>query len=223
MKAVVLLSGGMDSAVCAALGVTEGYVLYVLHVDYRQKTSKKELACAKMLAGYYKAEDFKVISLDFLKEIGGSALTDDGIDVPTEEIKGVPPSYVPFRNSILLSLATAWAEVIGADAILYGANFIDFSGYPDCRPEYFKAFQNVINAGTKDETSILLKTPLSAMSKAEIVQKGLELKVPFEMTWSCYKENEKACGVCNSCRLRLRGFTENGVEAPIKYRDKEGL
>ena len=219
MRAVILLSGGMDSAVCAGIAVKEGYTLYVLHVNYRQRTSKKEMECAQNLAKYYNAEGFKVISLDFLKEIGGSALTDEGIDVPTEESEGIPPSYVPFRNSILLSLATAWAEVVGAKALFYGANFIDFSGYPDCRPLYFEAFQNLINVGTKDETSIKLKTPLSQMSKADIVRKGLELRVPFELTWSCYKENEKACGVCDSCRLRLKGFRENGVIDPIEYRE----
>ncbi|MBU7012955.1 MAG: 7-cyano-7-deazaguanine synthase QueC [Theionarchaea archaeon] len=224
-KAVVLLSGGMDSAVCASIACNEGYTLYVLHVNYRQRTSTKELESAQKLAAFYNAEDFKAITLDFLREIGGSGLIDESIELPTEEVEseseGIPPSYVPFRNSIILSLATAWAEVLGAEAIYYGANFIDFSGYPDCRPVYFEAFQNLINTGTKDGTVITLKTPLSAMSKAEIVQKGLELKTPFELTWSCYKEIERACGVCDSCRLRLKGFTENGVTDPIPYVEQE--
>lgn len=220
MNAVILLSGGMDSAVCASIAAEEGYTLYVLHVNYRQRTSKKELECAQKLAAYFRAKDFKVISLDFLKDIGGSGLTDEAIELPTEETEGIPPSYVPFRNSILLSLATAWAEVVEAAALFYGANFIDFSGYPDCRPEYFEAFQNLIHVGTKDETCITLRTPLSAMSKAEIVKKGLELHTPFELTWSCYTENEKACGVCDSCRLRLKGFKENGATDPIEYREQ---
>lgn len=217
MKAVVLLSGGMDSAVSASIAAQDGYTLYVLHVNYRQRTNKKELECAQKLAHYFKAADFKVITLDFLREIGGSGLTDERIQLPTEETEGIPPSYVSFRNSIILSLATAWAEVIDAEAIFYGANYIDFSGYPDCRPEYFAAFQNLINVGTKDETRITLRTPLATMSKADIVKKGLELKTPFELTWSCYTENEKACGVCDSCRLRLKGFIENGVQDPIEY------
>lgn len=216
-KAVILLSGGMDSAVCASIAVKEGFDLYVLHVDYGQRTSKKELTCAKALAEYFKAKDVTVISLDFLKEIGGSGLTDESIALPTEETEGIPPSYVPFRNSIILSLATAWAEVIQAEALFYGANFIDFSGYPDCRPEYFEAFQHVMDVGTKDDTTIQLRTPLSSMSKADIVKKGLELKTPFALTWSCYTESEKACGVCDSCRLRLKGFKENGVEDPVLY------
>lgn len=222
-KAVVLLSGGMDSAVCASIACDEGYTLDVLHVNYGQRTSTKELECAQKLAAYYNAEDFKVITLDFLREIGGSGLIDESIELPTEESENeseggdIPPSYVPFRNSIILSLATAWAEVLGAKAIYYGANFIDFSGYPDCRPVYFEAFQNLINTGTKDGTVITLKTPLSALSKAEIVRKGLELKTPFELTWSCYTETERACGVCDSCRLRLKGFTENGITDPIPY------
>lgn len=218
MKAVILLSGGMDSAVCAAIAQKDGYNLYVLHADYGQRTRKKELECAQSLAAFYKAKDFKVIPLDFLKEIGGSGLTDERIELPQEETEGIPPSYVPFRNSIILSLATAWAEVVQAEAVYYGANFIDFSGYPDCRPQYFKAFQELINVGTKDETTIELRTPLAAMSKADIVRTGLELKTPFELTWSCYTDNEKACGVCDSCRLRLKGFKQNGVADPIQYK-----
>lgn len=216
-KAVILLSGGMDSAVCASIAVDEGIDLYVLHVNYQQRTSEKECECAKALAKHFKAKDFKVISFSFLREIGGSGLIDERIALPTKETEGIPPSYVPFRNSIILSLATAWAEVIGADALFYGANSIDFSGYPDCRPEYFNAFQNVINVGTKDETTIQLRTPLSSMSKADIVKKGLALKTPFGLTWSCYTESEKACGVCDSCRLRLKGFKENGVKDPVVY------
>ena len=217
MKAIILLSGGMDSAVCASIAKKEGYTLYGFHVDYRQRTSKKELECAKKVAAFFDVEDFKVLSLDFLREIGGSGLVDERIELPREETEGIPLSYVPFRNSIILSLATAWAEVIGAETLFYGANSIDFSGYPDCRPQYFKAFQSLIDVGTKDETSITLKVPLSHMSKADIVKKGLELHTPFELTWSCYTQNERACGVCDSCRLRLKGFEENHIKDPIEY------
>ncbi len=222
MRAVILLSGGMDSAVCASIARKEGFNLCVLHVNYRQRTSEKEMKCAKLLADHFEAEDFKVINLDFLKEIGGSGLIDRSIELPKEETEGIPPSYVPFRNSILLSLATAWAEVLKVGAIFYGANSIDFSGYPDCRPEYFEAFQRLIDVGTRDETSLVLKTPLAYMSKADIVRKGLELGTPFELTWSCYTENEKACGVCDSCRLRLKGFRENGAKDPIEYVNAKG-
>jgi 7-cyano-7-deazaguanine synthase len=225
MKAVVLVSGGMDSAVCCGIAKTKGYTLHVLHMVYGQRTSNKEYECARNLAQFYRAEDFKVISMDFLKEIGGSGLIDKDIGLPMGEFpespgSDIPPSYVPFRNSIILSLATAWAEVISAEVMYYGANSIDFSGYPDCRPVYFKAFQALIDVGTKDETSIELKTPLATMSKADIVKKGLELGVPFELTWSCYTENEVACGVCDSCRLRLKGFKENGIEDPIPYKTR---
>ena len=216
-SAVVLLSGGMDSAVCAAIAKNEGYSIYVLHVNYGQRTKIREYNCAKELSFFYNSVDFKVINLDFLKEIGGSALTDNSIELPKNETEGIPPSYVPFRNSILLSLATAWAEVVGAEAIYYGANSIDFSGYPDCRPYFFKTFQELIDAGTKDETKIKLKTPLAYMSKSDIVKKGVELNVPFERTWSCYTENDEACGVCDSCRLRLKGFQEAREKDPIKY------
>jgi 7-cyano-7-deazaguanine synthase len=216
-SAIVLLSGGMDSAVCAAIAKKEGHNIYVLHVNYGQRTNKKEFNCAKDISAFYNALDFKIINLDFLKEIGGSGLVDNAIELPKVETQGIPPSYVPFRNSILLSLATAWAEVVGAEAIYYGANSIDFSGYPDCRPLFFEAFQSLIDAGTKDETKITLKTPLAYMSKADIVKKGKEIGVPFEKTWSCYTENDKACGVCDSCRLRLKGFQEAGEKDPIKY------
>lgn len=221
MNAVVLLSGGMDSAVCASIANKEGFTINALHINYHQRTSTKEYESARKLARFFHAEDFKVITLDFLKDIGGSGLIDTTIELPTENTSEekhiIPPSYVPFRNSILLSLATAWAEVISAKALFYGANFIDFSGYPDCRPQYFKAFQKVMEVGTKDDTHIELRTPLAALSKADIVKKGLELNTPFELTWSCYTKTEKACGVCDSCRLRLEGFAKNNAQDPIQY------
>lgn len=216
-KAIVLVSGGMDSAVCAAIAKKDGYKIYSIHIDYGQRTNKKELFCAKEISLFCNAADFKSINIDFLKEIGGSGLTDNSIELSNAKNEGIPSSYVPFRNSILLSLATAWAEVVGAEAIYYGANSIDFSGYPDCRPLFFEAFQKLIDSGTKDETKIKLKVPLAYMTKEEIVKKGIELKVPFEKTWSCYKKNDKACGVCDSCILRLKGFKESGKKDPIEY------
>ncbi|MBU7042995.1 MAG: 7-cyano-7-deazaguanine synthase QueC [Theionarchaea archaeon] len=220
MKAVILLSGGMDSAVCCAIAQSEGFSLYALHVRYHQRTSEKELRCAHALATHYHVHDFKELSINFLQEIGGSGLIDSSIELPVTEkdAHAIPPSYVPFRNSILLSYATAWAEVISAEAIFYGANSIDFSGYPDCRPRYFKAFQALIDAGTKDDTRIRLRTPLATMSKAEIVTRGVTLQVPFQLTWSCYIDPDMACGVCDSCRLRLKGFKTAGVTDPIVYR-----
>jgi len=213
MKAVVLMSGGLDSCVCAGIAKKMGYDLNILFVRYGQKTEKKEEQSVKKLAEYFEA-DLKLLDLRFLREIGGSALTDE-IEVRKDDT-GIPSTYVPFRNSIFLSLATAWAEVLGAKAIFYGANSVDFSGYPDCRPDYFKAFQNLIEKGTK-RGDIKLLVPLAEMSKSQIVKKGMEMGLPLEYTWSCYFSNEKACGKCESCKLRLKGFEEAGYEDPIEY------
>jgi len=213
MKAVVLMSGGLDSCVCAGIAKKMGYDLNILFVRYGQKTEKKEEQSVKKLAEYFEA-DLKLLDLRFLREIGGSALTDE-IEVRKDDT-GIPSTYVPFRNSIFLSLATAWAEVLGAKAIFYGANSVDFSGYPDCRPDYFKAFQNLIEKGTK-RGDIKLLVPLAEMSKSQIVKKGMEMGLPLEYTWSCYFSNEKACGKCESCKLRLKGFEEAGYKDPIKY------
>lgn len=213
MKAVVLMSGGLDSCVCAGIAKKMGYDLNILFVRYGQKTEKKEEQSVKKLAEYFEA-DLKLLDLRFLGEIGGSALTDE-IEVRKDDT-GIPSTYVPFRNSIFLSLATAWAEVLGAKAIFYGANSVDFSGYPDCRPDYFKAFQNLIEKGTK-RGDIKLLVPLAEMSKSQIVKKGMEMGLPLEYTWSCYFSNEKACGKCESCKLRLKGFEEAGYEDPIEY------
>ena len=213
MKAVVLMSGGLDSCVCAGIAKKMGYDLNILFVRYGQKTEKKEEQSVKKLAEYFEA-DLKLLDLRFLREIGGSALTDE-IKVRKDDT-GIPSTYVPFRNSIFLSLATAWAEVLGAKAIFYGANSVDFSGYPDCRPDYFKAFQNLIEKGTK-RGDIKLLVPLAEMSKSQIVKKGMEMGLPLEYTWSCYFSNEKACGKCESCKLRLKGFEEAGYKDPIKY------
>ena len=213
MKAVVLMSGGLDSCVCAGIAKKMGYDLNILFVRYGQKTEKKEEQSVKKLAEYFEA-DLKLLDLRFLREIGGSALTDE-IEVRKDDT-GIPSTYVPFRNSIFLSLATAWAEVLGAKAIFYGANSVDFSGYPDCRPDYFKAFQNLIEKGTKGG-DIKLLVPLAEMSKFQIVKKGMEMGLPLEYTWSCYFSNEKACGKCESCKLRLKGFEEAGYKDPIEY------
>lgn len=213
MRAVVLMSGGLDSCVCAGMAHGMGYELHILFVKYGQKTEKKEEQCVKKLANYFKA-DLKILDLEFLKDIGGSSLTSD-VEV-TRDDTGIPSTYVPFRNSIFLSLATAWAEILNANAVFYGANSIDFSGYPDCRPDYFKAFQNLIEKGTK-RGDIKLIVPLAEMSKSEIVKKGIELRLPLEHTWSCYFNTEKACGKCESCRLRLKGFEEAQYKDPIEY------
>ncbi|MEA1993935.1 MAG: 7-cyano-7-deazaguanine synthase QueC [Euryarchaeota archaeon] len=213
MRAVVLMSGGLDSAVCAGIAKKQGYDLHVLFVKYGQKTEKKEEECVKKLADHFCAE-LKLTNLAFLKEIGGSALTDT-TEVTTDET-GIPSTYVPFRNSIFLSLAVAWAEVLEAEAVFYGANYVDFSGYPDCRPQYFEAFQRLIKEGTK-RGNIELKAPLADMSKFEIVKKGVELELPLQDTWSCYFAGKKACGECKSCKLRLKGFKEAGYEDPIVY------
>ena len=213
MKAVVLMSGGLDSCVCAGIAKKMGYDLNILFVRYGQKTEKKEEQSVKKFAEYFEA-DLKLLDLRFLGEIGGSALTDE-IEVRKDDT-GIPSTYVPFRNSIFLSLATAWAEVLGAKAIFYGANSVDFSGYPDCRPDYFKAFQNLIEKGTK-RGDIKLLAPLAEMSKSQIVKKGMEMGLPLEYTWSCYFSNEKACGKCESCKLRLKGFEEAGYKDPIEY------
>jgi len=170
-------------------------------------------------ADFFDVEKRLVISLEQLASIGGSSLTDDSIPVTTANLsaRGIPSSYVPFRNAHLLSAATSWAEVIGADAIYIGAVAEDSSGYPDCRPEFYEAFQEVVNIGTKPETNIELRTPVIAMRKSEIVSKGLELAAPLHLTWSCYKESELACGNCDSCALRLRAFREAGATDPIPY------
>ena len=218
MKAVCLLSGGMDSAVASAIAKKEGYEIYALSFDYGQR-NKKELKAAGEIAKWLQAKH-KIIKAD-LRQIGGSALTDD-IEVP-EHGEGIPVTYVPARNTVFLSFALAYGEVVDADAIFIGVNAVDYSGYPDCRPEYIEAFQNLANLATKrsiEKKPIKINAPLLYLSKAEIVKKGYELGVPFEKTWSCYREGEKACGRCDSCRLRLKAFKEAGFEDPLEYEVK---
>jgi 7-cyano-7-deazaguanine synthase len=217
-KAVCIISGGMDSALSAKIAVEEGYEVIALHFNYGQRTEKKELECFRKIAADIEATEVYEIDLPFFEQIGASALTDKSIEVPTGGLEeGVPVTYVPFRNGIFLSIAASVAEKHGAEALFIGVVEEDSSGYPDCRESYIEQMQKAINMGTRDETELTIKMPLVAMKKSEIVQKSLMLNVPLESTWSCYKEEEKACGVCDSCRLRLRGFEQAGVEDPIDY------
>ncbi len=219
-KSVILLSGGMDSLVCAGLALKESDETYFLHVNYGQKTSLKEQECFKKICEYYKIpfSHQKIIDGTFLSQIGGSSLTDEKLEI--KDYKGVekniPNTYVPFRNSIILSIAVSWAEVIGANTLYIGANYEDSPGYPDCRPSYYEAFNQVIKEGTK-EGNIKIITPIIMMKKKDIVLSGEKLKVPFNLSWSCYRNIEKACGKCDSCALRLRGFSEANIKDPISY------
>lgn len=217
-KAVSIISGGMDSALGAKMAQKEGYEVIALHFNYGQRTQKKELESFRKIAKKLDAIEQYEIDLDFFKQIGASALTDKTLDVPTEGVEsGVPITYVPFRNGIFIAIATALAEKHGAEALFIGVVEEDSSGYPDCRDSYIKSMENAINLGTKDETALTIKMPLVHMKKSEIVQKSIELGVPLEDTWSCYKNEERACGVCDSCRLRLNGFEKAGVVDPIVY------
>ena len=217
--AICLVSGGMDSCVTAAIANEENDELAFLHVSYGQRTEQRERAAFEALADHYNVKSRLVISLEHLAKIGGSSLTDDRIAVTAANLSapGIPSSYVPFRNAHLLSAAVSWGEVINATAIYIGAVAEDSSGYPDCRPEFYDAFQNVLDIGTKPETRITVETPVIAMRKSEIVQRGIELGAPLHLTWSCYRESESACGNCDSCALRLRAFREAGVTDPIPY------
>ena len=224
--AIVLLSGGMDSLVTAAIANLK-HTMSFLHLNYGQRTEGKELKAFYNIADFYKIDNRLIVDVSYLKEIGGSALTDETIEVPmrssTQTIisnskSQIPITYVPFRNAHLLSIATSWAEVIGAHNIFIGAVEEDSSGYPDCRVIFYEAFQKVIKEGTKPETAIEIVTPLIEMKKSEIVKKGLELNVPFHLTWSCYKDLDLACGECESCLLRLKGFNEAGATDPLPYK-----
>jgi 7-cyano-7-deazaguanine synthase len=217
--AVVCVSGGMDSAVTAALAGRE-HRLAFLHANYGQRTETKELDCFHRLAEDLRAEQRLVVDFSDLRQIGGSSLTDAAIPVRQgTPVQGViPTSYVPFRNAHLLSAAASWGEVLGARAIFVGAVFEDSSGYPDCRPEFYRAFEEAIRLGTRPETDLRIVTPVIHMSKAEIVRQGLALGVRFEMTWSCYQAQDEACGTCESCVLRLGGFAEAHAPDPIPYR-----
>ena len=226
-KCVVLLSGGMDSCVCTAIAREQhgaGNVA-LLHAGYGQRTQKRERRAFEEIAGFYGVNERLVVQLDHFRAIGGSALTDKEIAVPENELgvpgpggSEIPVTYVPFRNAHFLSVAVSWAEAIGAQAIYIGAVAEDSSGYPDCRPEYYRVFQELIKVGTRPETHIEMVTPVIGMRKSEIIRHGLALGAPLHLTWSCYQGEELACGACDSCLLRLRAFAEAGVPDPILYR-----
>jgi 7-cyano-7-deazaguanine synthase len=222
-KAVVLLSGGMDSCVTTAIA-RETHELALVHASYGQRTERRELQAFNDIADFYGVHEHLAVQLKHFAQIGGSALTDTRIAVPEAQtaapVSGneIPPTYVPFRNAHFLSVAVSWGEVIGATAIFIGAVAEDSSGYPDCRPEYYRVFQQLVREGTKPETQIQIVTPVIGMRKWQIIQKGMELKAPLDRTWSCYQSEDAACGVCDSCRLRLSAFAEAGIGDPIAYR-----
>ncbi len=216
---VCLVSGGMDSCVAAAIANEDAQGLAFLHVSYGQRTEERERRAFEEIADHYSVKQRLVVSLEHLAKIGGSSLTNKDVAVTSANLsrQGIPTSYVPFRNAHLLSIAASWAEVIGAHYIYIGAVAEDSSGYPDCRPEFYEAFQRTITLGTKPETQIEIKTPVIAMKKSQIVELGQKLRAPFELTWSCYRQSEEACGDCDSCALRLRAFLTAGVRDPIPY------
>jgi 7-cyano-7-deazaguanine synthase len=226
-KAVVLLSGGMDSCVCAAIARERHGAgnIALLHAGYGQRTERRERRAFDDIAEFYGVRERLVVQLDHFRSIGGSALTDTKIAVPENELgakaphgNSIPVTYVPFRNAHFLSVAVSWGEAIGAGAIYIGAVAEDSSGYPDCRPEYYRVFQELIRVGTRPETQIEIVTPVITLKKSEIIRKGIELRAPLHLTWSCYQSEEAACGACDSCLLRLRAFAEAGVPDPIPYR-----
>jgi 7-cyano-7-deazaguanine synthase len=228
-KAVVLLSGGMDSCVSAAIARERHGAagIALLHAGYGQLTQDRELRAFTDIADFYSVPRRLIVQLDHFRAIGGSALTDKNISVPENQLdapsshgSSIPVTYVPFRNAHFLSVAVSWAEAIGARAIYIGAVEEDSSGYPDCRPEYYQAFQNVIREGTRPETQIEIVAPVITLKKSEIVRRGVELGAPLHLTWSCYQSEDAACGACDSCLLRLRAFAEAGVGDPIPYRQR---
>ncbi|WP_336001222.1 7-cyano-7-deazaguanine synthase QueC [Halorientalis halophila] len=221
-RAVILVSGGMDSATAVYEAIERGYDPYLLHTSYGQETEAKERECAEALAAEVDAADFLRVETEHLAAIGGSSLTDDEIDVADADPDGggIPTSYVPFRNANLLSMAVSCAEARDCSAVFVGAHSEDFSGYPDCRPAFFEAFQTVIDVGTKPETEIDLVAPFVEWSKTDIAERGLDLGVPYELTWSCYREEAPACGTCDACAFRLEAFQNLGVRDPIEYAER---
>ena len=225
-KAVVLLSGGMDSCVCATIALEKhgSRNLALLHASYGQRTEARERLAFDRIADWLDVQRRLVVRLDHFRAIGGSALTDARIAVPENELaaaelhgSSIPVTYVPFRNAHFLSVAVSWAEAMGAGAVYIGAVAEDSSGYPDCRAEYYEVFQKLVRVGTRPETRIRIETPVITLKKSEIIRRGLELGAPLELTWSCYQNEDKACGACDSCLLRLKAFREAGVADPIPY------
>jgi 7-cyano-7-deazaguanine synthase len=220
-KAVVLMSGGMDSCVTAAVA-SRTYQLAALHASYGQRTERRELESFHKLADHFEVFTRLTVRLEYFKEIGGSSLTDPRLPVHEANLENheIPNTYVPFRNAHFLSIATSWAEVLGARKIFIGAVWEDSSGYPDCRPEYYEALNTLIRLGTKPTSDITVETPLIYLSKRDIVKRGVELGAPLDLTWSCYRDSDRACGVCDSCALRLRAFREAGLDDSIAYATK---
>jgi len=221
MKAVCLLSGGMDSSTLAYHAKSEGYDICALHLNYGQRTQAKELACAKKIASLLGAVEFVEVDVGYFSRFGASSLTDKEIAVDEFDPARahLPNTYVPFRNANLLSIATSFAEAKGAEAIFIGVQSLDYSGYPDCRPQFIEAFQKVIDLGTKESTRIQLKTPFIRMTKTDILRLGMNLGVPYEHTWSCYRNEGKACGTCGSCHFRQEAFAAVGKRDPIEYEE----
>lgn len=223
--AVVAVSGGMDSCVTTAIAI-EKYQLALAHINYGQRTEKRELKAFNDIADYFDVKERLIVDYSHLSKIGSSSLTDKNISVSKADLNNkrnlpagrrVPTSYVPFRNANILSACVSWAEVLKAKAVFIGAVYEDSSGYPDCRPDFFSSFEKMVELGTKPETKIKIETPIIHLSKSEIVRKGIELKAPLHLTWSCYQNEDEACGDCDSCALRLRGFQKAGVDDPINY------
>ncbi len=218
--AVVAVSGGLDSCITTAVANKE-YNLALVHINYGQRTETKELDSFHKIADFYNVEKKLVIDFTHFQKIGGSSLTDKSMAITKADLNAdeVPTSYVPFRNANILSACVSWAEIIEAKAIFIGAVHEDSSGYPDCRPEFFESFEELVNLGTKPETEIKIKTPIINLNKKEIIELGLKLEAPLELTWSCYSNETEACGVCDSCGLRLRGFQSLNVVDPIPYKE----
>jgi len=216
--AIVLVSGGLDSCVTAAVA-SKDYELAFLHVNYGQRTEARELRAFKEIADFYGVSKRFIASIDYLKKIGGSSLIDKDLKIPDyrDKIEGIPSTYVPFRNTHLIAIAVSWAEVICAKKIFIGAMEEDSSGYPDCREVYFRAYNQLIDLGTRPETRIEIETPIIHLKKWEVVKLGAELGAPFHLTWSCYRSEDIACGRCESCILRLKAFRKAGIKDPIAY------
>jgi 7-cyano-7-deazaguanine synthase len=219
--AVVALSGGLDSCVTASIAARE-YDLALMHINYSQRTEGRELKAFHDIAEYYNVHRKLLLDFRHFAEIGGSSLTDRSIAVSFADLKNdaIPNSYVPFRNANILAACVSWAEVLNAEAVFMGAVYEDASGYPDCRPEFFRAFEKMTELGTKPETIIKIETPVINLSKKEIILTGIETGAPLHLTWSCYQDEDEACGECDSCALRLRGFFRAGIEDPIKYKKR---